>query len=62
MVRVECRSESGTGEQQAEVVVYDGDRVCVRIVGRVGRGQGADGGWYPLVELERVKDPGDGSA
>lgn len=55
-VRVELHSETATGNKPATVKVFDGEKLVTTVVAEVRRGQGADGGFYPVVELNETKN------
>jgi hypothetical protein len=53
MVRVEVRSEVGTSNEPAKVLIYDDERLVAEVVAKVELKQGADGGWYNCVTLQK---------
>lgn len=52
-VRVEVKSEKGSLDEPARVLVYDGSSLVAEVVARVEMKPGADGGLYSCVTLEK---------
>lgn len=51
---VDVTSETGSGNEQAEVRVYnDAGELFTVVTGALVLKQGADGGWYRRIELTR---------
>jgi len=52
-VRVEVISETGTVREPAKVSVYEDNRLVAEVFAKVELKQGADGGWYHCVTLNK---------
>lgn len=52
-VRVEVRSETGTSRDPAKVRIYENDNLVSEVTAKIEPEQGADGGWYHCVTLEK---------
>lgn len=53
MIRIEIKSEIATSDHPARVLVYQGNRLIEEITAQIELKQGADGGYYPCVNLSR---------
>ena len=53
VVRVEVESEIGTSRDPAKVLVYEDDRLVAEVIAEVELKQGANGGYYHCVTLQK---------
>ncbi len=52
-VRVEGVDEGVRIRRDASVTIYDGDKLVTKVVAKIEKKQGADGGWYDCIVLKK---------
>lgn len=53
MIRVEIEQEIVTSNRPARVLVYDDDKLVSEIIAKIEYQEGADGGFYSCVTLQK---------
>ncbi len=56
-IRVEIESEGGASSDPARVLIYENEQLKTEITAKIEPKQGADGGFYPCVTLEKKDIP-----